>query len=197
MKTKTIFFSLLIVISFSSCIKKTPEKECPVIAIGNLGCTISLPYEIGENTTEVFSPDSTVALDVLELSSDGYKLEMIRDVPFNVSPSPISIINAFPKNDCYMLMSLKGKKEDSYYLWNDGRGIISAQGEKNVWYSFTNSYLIPTDTKELKIIYRVLLPSPNIDIKSLYTTLPKNGNFTKTYTATISLINFTININQE
>ena len=194
---KKLFFILTAVLFFS-CSKNEFHKTAsqPIIFDADY-CEIKLTYDVAEDTQCIFSPDTTVALDIMEIIADGNVLDMVKDEPFNVSVCPLRIIKDFSKNDCYITLHLKGFHTDKYYLWNDGRGILFNQGDNDLMYPYTNSYLIPTNTDDLIIRYRVLLPSPDIDYSFLHKSKDNTGRYTKTYIANISLNDLTVNIREE
>lgn len=194
---KKIFF-ILTAVFFFSCSKNEFHKmtRSPII-FGENYCEIKLAYDVDKDTQCIFSSDTTVALDVKKILADGKILNMVKDEPFNVSVCPLKIIKNFSEDDCYITLQLKGFNTDKYYLWNDGRGILFNQGENDVMYPYTNSYLIPRNTKELIIQYRVLLPASDIDYDFLHKSKDNTGRYTKTYIANISLTDLAVNIRVE
>lgn len=195
MKKLVFIFTAIL---FFSCSKNEFHKMTPSpIIFGENYCEIKLTYDVDKDTQYIFSPDTTVALDIMDVTADGNTLDMVQDEPFNVSECPLKIIKEFSKNDCYITLHLKGFHTDKYYLWNDGRGILFNQGENDVMYPYTNSYLIPRNPNKLIIRYRVLLPSSGIDYSFLYKSKDNTGRYTKTYIANISLSDITVDIREE
>ena len=191
-------FFILTAVLFFSCSKNEFHKTTSQPIIFSVDyCDIKLTYDVTKDTQYIFSPDTTVALDIMEIIADGNVLDMVKDEPVNVSVCPLRIIKDFSKNDCYITLHLKGFHTDKYYLWNDGRGILFNQDENDIMYPYTNSYLLPINTNELIIRYRVLLPCSDIDYAFLYKSKDNTGRYTKTYIANISLNDLTVNIREE
>lgn len=194
--TKLFLNAVLVSVLLLSCSKNgIIKKTCSPLA--REFCEIKLSYDVDKDTNYIFSPDTTVALDVGKIIADGKVLDMVKDEPFNVSECPLKIQKDFNRNDCHMALYLKSSHAGKYYLWNDGRGILFNKDENGTMNPYTNSYLIPSDAKELIIKYRVLLPNLNEDYDSLYKTPAKNGRYTSFYTASISLRDFSVNIKKE
>ena len=194
---KKMFFIMTAFFIFS-CSKNAVNNGVRLpIVFGENYCEIKLSYDVDEDVQYIFSPDTTVALDVKQIIADGNVLEMERDEAFNVSECPVRIVKDFSRDDCYVTLHLKGSYNGRYYLWNDGRGILFNKGENNVMYPYTNSYLIPRDAKWLKIRYRVLIPGVDINRVSPNNFKDEKTRYTKSYMANISFSDFTVTISEE
>jgi len=76
---------------------------------------------------------------------------------------------------------MEWEKIGSNFVWNDGRGILFSENESGFFIPKTNSYMLPIDTKNLEIRYKVLLPTPDVEADSLLKSFPENGCYTPTY----------------
>ncbi len=145
--------------------------------------TICLEYDVPSDCKSVFSEDTSLALSIEEIIADGEVLNYFSDVR-DIQISSIKYNSSPQKKE---KIKMVWTRQNGYYVWNDGRGIIFTQDEEGFYIPKTNSYRFPVNTKSLEIKYKVLLPSKNFTEKDLMKCLPDAENFTCVYSQKIKL----------
>jgi hypothetical protein len=191
-------FVILEILFLCCCIDKPKDNMVALDFIKqDFYFLLKLPYEIDPDCSAVFSEDTPLAIDIIDMVADGKKLPFVDDFDFDVgegrNDSSLIPINPNQKEYFIIMFWYKGRYTNlldnnfKSILWNNGQGFVFTVTSPNRYKVSTKSYEIEKVMRNIQVTYRIRLPDRYMPYSGYNLLYLKENRYSKTYTVLLNL----------
>lgn len=142
---------------------------------------LKLSYQCNIETTKVFHEETTLAIDIIEMSVDGRQ----------IFPEADNILREYIPS---MKIKYTWRRTNTFYirmLWVGSQWAGNGNFKRFIWNDLrtTNSYIISEGSKNLFIRYRIVIPFPSVTIDKLQKKYIPEESYSDEYSVCVDLSN--------